>query len=155
MRISDVLRLKWTDFQNGRLYYTMGKNAKTVSLKVPDKAANLLAQYKDHEQKHDLVFPELKVLEDLKSLYDIQRKISYAVKRINKALQEVGKDAGLTKKLEPHKARHTFGNIAKNLIPVQTLQQLYRHSDLKTTIGYQANFIHDEADNALDIVIGG
>lgn len=28
MRISDVLRLKWSDFQNDRLYYTMGKNTK-------------------------------------------------------------------------------------------------------------------------------
>jgi hypothetical protein len=33
------------------------------------------------------------------------------------------------------------------------LQKLYRHSDLKTTIGYQSNFIHKSADDALDAVI--
>ncbi|UJH90946.1 hypothetical protein LZ575_20010 [Antarcticibacterium sp. 1MA-6-2] len=33
------------------------------------------------------------------------------------------------------------------------LQKLYRHSDLKTTLNYQANFIHRDADDALDSVI--
>jgi hypothetical protein len=35
------------------------------------------------------------------------------------------------------------------------MQKLYRHSDIKTTIGYQANFIYQDADDALDAVIGG
>jgi integrase len=30
MRISDVLRLKWSDFQNDRLFYKMGKNVKAA-----------------------------------------------------------------------------------------------------------------------------
>src|SRR5258705_1759584 len=38
MRISDVLRLRSSDFQNERLYYAMGKNAKAGSLKIPEKA---------------------------------------------------------------------------------------------------------------------
>ena len=33
------------------------------------------------------------------------------------------------------------------------LQKQYHHSDLKTTINYQANFIHTEADDALESVI--
>ena len=33
------------------------------------------------------------------------------------------------------------------------LQKLYRHSNLKTTINYQTNFIHKEADDALDTVV--
>ena len=48
---------------------------------------------------------------------------------------------------------HSFGNIAGESIHPLMLQKLYRHSDLKTTINYQANFIHKEADDALDSVI--
>ena len=33
-------------------------------------------------------------------------------------------------------------------------QKLYRHSDVNTTIGYQANFMKKAADDALDAVIG-
>jgi integrase len=156
MRISDVLRLKWTDFQNGRLYYQMGKNNKIVSLKVPEKIFPILDQYKADEQKHDLIFPELKALDTLDVPYHIERKISYATKRLNDALAEIRehKDVKITKPLTMHIARHSFGHISGNKIPVQVLKDLYRHTDIKTTMGYQANFIHEEADNALDAVVG-
>jgi integrase/recombinase XerD len=156
MRISDVLRLKWSDFQNDRLYYQMGKNQKVGSLKVPTKIAAILAQYKDHEAKHDLIFPDLKALDTLDVPYHVERKISYATKRLDKALTEVAghKDVGLTKALTMHIARHTFGHISGDTIPMQVLQGLYRHTDIKTTMGYQSNFIHKEADTALDAVVG-
>jgi integrase/recombinase XerD len=155
MRVSDLLRLKWCDFQNDRLYYTMGKNLKGGSLKVPAKAAAILGQYKDQEKKNDLVFPELKALDKLDQAYDVQRKTSYATKRIDKALALIAhnEDVKLTKNLTMHIARHTFGNISRDKIPVQVLQSLYRHTEIKTTIGYQSNFIHKEADAALDAVI--
>ena len=61
MRISDVLRLRWSDFHDGRLHYTMGKNKKTGSLKVPEKAKAILAKYEPlKEHTDDLVFPDLK-----------------------------------------------------------------------------------------------
>lgn len=53
-----------------------------------------------------------------------------------------------------HIARHTFGNISGDKIPIQMLQQLYRHSDITTTINYQKNFIFKDADDALDKVLG-
>ncbi|EHQ29752.1 site-specific integrase [Mucilaginibacter paludis] len=156
MRVSDVLRLKWSDFQNERLYYQMGKNLKVGSLKVPQKVFAILDQYRHQEMKHDLIFPELKVLDTLDKPYHIQRKISYATKRLNTALGEIAihKDVKITKTLTMHIARHTFGHISGNKIPIQVLKDLYRHSDIKTTMGYQSNFIHEEADNALDAVVG-
>jgi hypothetical protein len=53
-----------------------------------------------------------------------------------------------------HISRHTFGNISGEKIPVQMLQKLYRHSNITTTIGYQANFTNKTADDALEAVIG-
>lgn len=53
-----------------------------------------------------------------------------------------------------HIARHTFDNISGDRIPLQMLQKLYRHSSITTTIGYQSNFIHKDADEALEAVIG-
>lgn len=62
--------------------------------------------------------------------------------------------AGLKEKPEPHKARHSFGNIAGDAIPIQMLQKLYRHTHVSTTIGYQNNFVHQATDDALSAVIG-
>lgn len=153
MRVSDVLRLKWSDFHDDRLHYTMGKNRKAGSLKTPDKVLHILAQYKGQPKKHDLIFPELKALDTTNDSYHVQRKISYAVKRLNKALAVIAERAGITKPVTLHIARHTFGNISGDKIPVQMLQKLYRHSSITTTIGYQANFINKTADDALDAVL--
>lgn len=155
VRISDVLRLKWSDFQGDRLYYAMGKNLKGGSLKIPEKARKILRQYEEDEQKNDLIFPELKVLDDIGDTFNVQRKISFAVKRLNTAMGKVGKKAEVSKPLTMHISRHTFGNISGENIPVQMLQKLYRHSSILTTIGYQANFINKTADDALEKVIGG
>lgn len=152
MRVSDVLRLKRSDFQNDRLFYAMGKNAKAGSLKVPEKALRIMAQYETNEK--DLLFPDLLVVEDLTNGYEVQRKISYAVKKLDGYLPDVAKAAEISKPLTMHIARHTFGNISGDKIPLQMLQKLYRHSSITTTIGYQANFIHKDADEALEAVIG-
>lgn len=52
-----------------------------------------------------------------------------------------------------HIARHSFGNISGDRIPIQMLQKLYRHSSITTTIQYQSNFIQKDADDALDKVV--
>ncbi len=153
VRISDVLRMKWSDFQNDRLYYAMGKNLKAGSLKIPAKALAIIEQYRNDKRKHDLIFPELKILDDLTDTYNVQRKIAHAIKRLNTALAKIAQRAGFTKPLTMHISRHTFGGISGERIPVQMLQKLYRHSNITTTIGYQSNFVNKMADDALDAVL--
>jgi integrase len=153
MRASDVFRLKWSDFQNNRLYYSMGKNDKGGSLKVPEKALGILEKYKLIKDKTGLVFPELRGLEDINDRFILERTIKVKLKRVNDALELVRKEAKLTSKLSMHISRHTFGNISGEKIPLQMLQKLYRHTSITTTIGYQSNFIHKDADEALDAVI--
>jgi integrase/recombinase XerD len=153
MRVSDVLRLKWTDIQNDRLHYTMGKNLKGGSLKLPDKAVKILEEYKENLMGL-YIFPDLKKITEKDNRFTIQREIGTATNRIDKLLQrKVALKMKLKKPLTMHIARHTFGNISGDKIPLQMLQKLYRHSSIITTIGYQSNFIHKDADEALEAVI--
>lgn len=154
MRASDVLRLQWSDFQEGRLHYTMGKNRKTGSLKTPEQAQAILEQY-GHLKRHpgDVIFPELKMVENFTDKFLVQRKISYGVKNLNKYLKRLASTLGIEKKMTMHVARHTFGNLSGDRIPIQMLQKLYRHSDITTTINYQKAFIYKDADDALDAVL--
>lgn len=154
MRVSDVLKLRWRDFLEGRLFYQMGKNDKAGSLKIPDKAQAILEQYiGEQSSRDDLIFPELRVVDDFSDIYLVQRKTSYAVKNINKYLKRLASKLGIQKKMTMHVARHTFGNISGDRIPIQMLQKLYRHSDITTTINYQKAFIYKDADDALDAVL--
>ncbi|MBW4889218.1 site-specific integrase [Mucilaginibacter sp. HMF5004] len=155
MRGSDVLRLRWSDFRDGRLYYTMGKNLKPVSLKVPDKAQRILEFYIDQKKKpDDLVFPELKMLPDLENRFEVEKQIANSICRIDKLLtKKVAPKAGITTNITMHIARHSFGKIAGDTIALTTAQKLFRHSDIATTMGYMNNFVHKDEDEALDAVI--
>ncbi|NQZ76463.1 MAG: phage integrase SAM-like domain-containing protein [Ekhidna sp.] len=152
MRVSDALRLKWADFQNGRLFYQMGKNNKAGSLKVPEKALRILDQYKADKFEDEPIFPELRGI-DFDDKKRVQRVINNAVKKFNKHLKKVAEIAEIDKPLTMHISRHTFGNISGESISLQMLQKLYRHSSITTTINYQANFMHKDVDDALESVI--
>lgn len=153
IRISDTVELRWSNFKDNRLLYTMDKNEKPVSLKVPDKACEILNFYKKEKHNNNgYVFPFLKEV-NVSSEEEIFKKTRNATKLFNKYLKRIATMCEIEKNLSNHIARHSFGNIAGDSIHPIMLQKLYSHSDLKTTINYQANFIHKDADDALDSVV--
>jgi integrase len=124
-----------------------------VSIKIPIKASHIIKKYKnDKRNEIDFIFPELKKA-DFTNPKDVFNKIKTANRKFNTHLKSISLKAGIHKKLTMHIARHSFGNIAGDTLHPLMLQKLYRHSDLKTTLNYQANFIHKEADDALDSVV--
>ena len=153
IRISDVVKLKWSDLKDDRLMYVMNKNEKPLSLKVPEKAAEIIGKYKKHKKLNNgYIFPFLSNV-DQNSPEDIFKKTRNASRLFNKYLKRIAIMCDIDKNISNHIAHHSFGNIAGDKIHPLMLQKLYRHSDLKTTLNYQANFIHKEADDALDSVI--
>ncbi|SEO83894.1 Site-specific recombinase XerD [Mucilaginibacter gossypiicola] len=154
MRASDVLRLKWSDFEDGRLYYKMGKNEKGGSLKVSPKAEAILAQYKRENPKHNLVFPDLEKLPDLNNKAEVQSYIKVRIKANNKHMLKATEKAEVNKEVTSHKSRHSFAQMAKNIIPAHQLQQVFRHSTLQTTESYMNNnFVNEEIDSAMNNVL--
>ncbi|MGY4538114.1 integrase [Mucilaginibacter sp. UYNi724] len=159
MRVTDCLLLKWTDFQNGRLYYQMSKNGEHGSVKLPDKAKLIIEQYRGGcsnkiNNPHNLVFPLLQGLPSLNNHYELRRHISYAVSRLNKGMRIIMEMIGSTKNGSQHKARHAFAQRAeeKDVHP-KVLQKLYRHESILTTMIYQSNFSFKKADEAVDSVL--
>ncbi len=153
IRISDVLEMRWSSIRDGRIIYQMGKNNKVDSLKLPEKIISILHDYENEKKSfNDYIFPELKKANQ-KDPEDIYRKTNTAVSKFNKHLKKIAELAEIDKKITTHIARHSFGNIAGDKISPHMLQKLYRHSHLSTTIGYQGNFIHKDADEALDNVL--
>ena len=152
IRVGDVLQLKWSDFNDGRLLYRMNKNSKLVSLKIPEKAIEIFDFYKDNSSYNELVFPQLKGT-NLNDTEEISKRTQSITRNLNRRLKIATKQLGIKKNISMHIARHSFGNISGDKIPIQMLQKLYRHSSVTTTIRYQANFIHKDADDALDSVV--
>jgi len=153
IRVADVLKIRWSDIFDDRLHYRMDRNSKLLSLKIPNKAILILEEYiYDKQYADDFIFSELKMA-NFKKPKDVFRKTNAATQKLNKYLVKVAEKAGITKKVTMHIARHSFGNISEDKISIKMLQKLYRHSSITTTINYQSNFIHKDADDALDKVI--
>lgn len=153
IRISDVLRLKWKDCIDQRLSYVMGKNNKVVSLKLPQKAVSILNRYLPAEQDYEGYVFDIFCKQDEEDAKRMYLKIVSGTHKINTALKTIAKRLKIKKKLTCHISRHTFGNITGDKISPQMLQKLYRHTDIKTSMGYQANFIHKDVDDALESVL--
>ncbi|WP_458627203.1 site-specific integrase [Winogradskyella sp. PC D3.3] len=82
MRIADVLRTRWSDINDNRLQYRMGKNSKLISIKISQKALLILDKYKaDKRSEIDFIFPELKKA-DLNEAKDVFNKIKILPKNI-------------------------------------------------------------------------
>lgn len=154
MRITDALLLKWSDFQNGRFYYTMSKNGEPGSLPIPAAVAAILEEYKNDEQAHDLVFPFLKKLDNLDNRYALRLRINSVTRMIGEHMSTTMELLAINKNASPHKARHAFAQRAEEKeIHPKVLQKMYRHESIITTMQYQSNFSHKKADEALEAVI--
>lgn len=151
IRVSDVLQLKWKDFFDNRLNYRMNKNSKLVSLKVPDKVLKILNKLERGENSVFL-FKEMESV-DINDYRLFRTRIKTVTRNFNRRLEIVAEKVGIDKKMSMHIARHSFGNISGDKIPIQILQKLYRHSSVTTTIMYQSNFVQKDTDDALDKVI--
>lgn len=61
----------------------------------------------------------------------------------------------IEKSTSTNKARHSFAQRAEaHKVSPKVLQKTYRHEGIKTTMIYQSNFSYEDADEALDAVIG-
>ncbi|MGA9588663.1 MAG: tyrosine-type recombinase/integrase, partial [Salegentibacter sp.] len=150
---TDIIQLKWSYLNDDRLYYRMKKNDKLVSLTIPLKARKILDSYLlIKSEESDLVFPELRGI-DLNDDILVRTRVKTVTRNFNRQLGRIAKQLGIEKKLTMHIARHSFGNISGDKIPIQMLQKLYRHSSVTTTMMYQSNFINQETDKALNDVL--
>lgn len=160
MRVTDCLLLKWSDFQNGRLYYQMSKNGEHGSVKVPAKARAIIEQYRQYcgdseNNPHNLIFPYLMDLPSLDERYELRQRIAHVVRRLNRAMDKLMPMIGSTKKASQHRARHSFAQRAEEKeIHPKVLQKMYRHESVLTTMKYQSNFSYNKMDEAMDAVVG-
>ncbi len=116
----------------------MAKTKEAGLIKLPEKALSLLYEYQnqrlDHKDEREYIFPDLKGYKDNLDSIETQKLIHNKIAQIDSALKKIGIQLGFKLKLTMHIARHSFATISGGEIPIQILQQLYRHSDINVTV---------------------
>lgn len=134
----------------------MAKNNKPGSIKLPEKALLIIQTYQNRRtslEDEEYIFPDLKEFALANDKVALHNQIHYRLSKIDNALKPIGEKLGFTIKLTMHIARHSFATISGSKIPVQILQQLYRHSDINVTVEYMKAFVTDGTDKPLEKVL--
>ncbi|MBN1819267.1 MAG: site-specific integrase [Prolixibacteraceae bacterium] len=163
IRAGDLIQLRWNNItSDGRLEYRMGKTKKDRSIKLHDKAKNILKYYYDEKCKPtDYIFPLLKNdAPYAKAVTNEQKETlpSGLIKKqtddvssknalINKYLKKIASLAGIQKNISFHISRHSFSRIAKEKnVDNNHLKNILGHSNIVVTERYMGSFSTAETD---------
>ncbi len=152
LRVSDILLLKWKDYDGERILMQTRKTSTVVSIKLPPTAKEILKAYQtDNVKPLDFVFPFLKNEDDYTDKKKLYNKISSATAYTNDDLKDITKIIGLEKRVSFHTARHTFATRAlQKGMRIEYVSKIMGHSNIQTTQIY-AKIITSELDKAMEV----
>ena len=123
LRVSELcnLRLKDLSINNGEGWVRKGKGSKDRFFKIPDSILEDLEKYL------------LTLNENAEFLFPGKNK-TLTPRNIQKIIETSSKRAGITKKVSPHKLRHSFAtHLLDAGVDIRLIQELLGHADLSTT----------------------
>lgn len=152
LRISDVVQLKWENFNGEKIIVSTQKTSSVVAILLPTKAKEILAKYRkeDCKQSH-YIFPmldnNLDTTDKKQMFYEITSLNSYT----NNDLKDIAKLAGIDKHIHFHTSRHTFATRALlKGMRIEYVSKLLGHSNIKTTQIY-TKIVSEELDKAMAV----
>lgn len=151
IRISDLLMLRWENFDGSHIQIFIHKTKNHLSIKLPNKAKAILDKYKPEGKAVGYIFPVLKNEDDHTDPQTLLKKITSATAYSNKNLKTLAKIAKITKIVTFHSSRHTFATraLAKKM-PVTHVSKLMGHANLQVTMGY-AKIVNKDLDEAMEV----
>lgn len=159
LRVSDMLQLKWSNFDGTHITVNTKKTGSVVSIKLPNRALEILEYYKDitysdasnKKQENNFIFPVLKSDFDKMTPDAKHSIISSSTALINKNLKTIAKKAKVNKRISFHSSRHTFATRAlRKGMRIEYVSKLMGHAKIKETQIY-AKIVNDELDTAMDV----
>jgi integrase len=152
LRISDMLKLRWKDFDGSHIHCIIKKTGVQLSIKVPNKGLTILEKYKIKPlNKNGFIFPLLNPNLNLESPEDLDHAISKASAYVNKNLKLITNTLELEKKVSFHCSRHSFAVMAlRKGVSIDKVSKLLAHAALRETQIY-AKIVNQELDKAMDI----
>jgi integrase len=142
----DMMKLKWTDIRNGRIYYVRSKTKGSFDMEIMDKTQEILEYYKKQNRPTKYVFPIL--LSDNLTPIQIEYRKKKVLQTYNSRLKEIAKLVDVDKRLTSYVARHSFATILKQKgTSTDKISELMGHADVQVTMTYLKEFDNETLDN--------
>lgn len=155
IRVSDMLQMKWKNFDGAYLHIVVKKTGVQLSIRVPNKGLQIISRYKKEDSKgDDFMFPILGPDLNMNDPAELDAAITSATTLINKNLKALAKSAKVEKRLSFHISRHTFAVMAlRKGISIDKVSKLMAHAAIRETQVY-AKIVSEELDKAMEVFNG-
>lgn len=152
LRISDVLQLRWKNFDGEKILVQTQKTNSTLSIKLPTKALEIIQQYQSEQNLPEhFIFPIFKNDVDYSDKRILFRAIASATVYTNTDLKDFEKMLGLSKHIHFHTSRHTWAVRAlRKGMRIEYVSKLMAHTNIKVTQCY-AKIVDEELEKAMAI----
>lgn len=145
MNFHDMMLLKWSNVQNGRIFYTRAKTKGKINLAVIEPVQRILDYYRLQSRPTNYVFPIL--LREEMTPKQIANRKHKVIQRYNKKLKDLAALAGVDKKPSSYVARHSFATILKmSGTSIEKISEMMGHSNVSVTEAYLKEFSNDDLD---------
>ena len=155
INFKDIATLRYSDIQNGRIYYQRHKTGKELNSPILPQTRNILERYsKSDASPDDYIFPILD-----RHIHKSEQQICNRVHKVighvvighvNSNLKRIAEMAGLHVNLTTYVARHTFATVLKRSgVNIAIISESLGHSDLETTQIYLDSFENFQIDEAM------
>ncbi len=152
IRISDLIQLKWENFNGDHIILKTQKTGSGITIKLPKKALDIINIYKKKNSKNnDFIFPFLKKTDDLKDPATLLNRISAITTYTNTDLEDLAIDASIEKNIHFHTSRHTWATRAlRKGMRIEYVSKLMGHNSIRTTQVY-TKIVNADLDKAMEI----
>lgn len=148
MSFIDMAYLKRSDLKNGTITYRRRKTGQQLTIKWEKCMEDIIAKYGTNTATHYLLPIITNPCSDERTQY------RNAICRINVALKEVARLAGLHIPLTMHVARHCWASVAKSKnIPLSVISEGMGHDSEETTRIYLASLDTSVVDKANSLIL--
>lgn len=150
INFADILRLKYSNIQNGEIFFKRAKTIRTSKVKkdlyaivTPELQVIMNRWGNPDKNLNSHIFPYLKGNETPE---EEKNRIKDVVRRCNKKMKLIGEALGISG-ISTYTARHSYATVLKRSgANIAYISESLGHSDLKTTENYLASFEREERE---------
>ena len=150
IRISDLLTLKWKNFDGVRLRFTTRKTGQQMNIKLGPTGLEILSKLDNHNDPEAFIFGLIPNETNLRNESEVLSVTSSANAYVNKNLVILAQKAQIDKHIHFHTSRHTWATrMLRRGMRIEHVSKLLGHKSIRTTQVY-AKIVSADLDAAID-----
>ena len=147
MNFIDMMKLTWSNIQNGKIKYQRSKTKRRFTLEILPQVQKILNYYWERRRDTNYVFPIL--LQEGLTAQQIQNRKHKTLKKFNKDLKELAELAGVQKTISSYVARHSYATVMFHKgTSMEIISEAMGHSHVNITKTYLKEFGDEIVDKA-------